>query len=215
MLYYMTEICILKLPSAPLMNQKSFNIETIRNYHQDITDLKNKYHEKQWKYKNTNGKLLHASTGASFVGVISGISTTETAFTVVGIPISASLGVVSTVSTCFGGIPLLTPKKYKKKLLKYYELILDKITISLATFKALISVSLNDDSTIDAKEFQKLQTLYLQVMAEVRNVDRKMKVQTEENFGRNKKSRKRHGTKIVGLSFCVLFNSLYYKNNGE
>ena len=35
---------------------------------------------------------------------------------------------------------------------------------------------------IDAKELHKLQTLYLQVMEDVRNVDRKMEVQTEENF---------------------------------
>ena len=39
-----------RLPSAPLMSQESFNIETIRKYHKDIMDLKNKYHEKQWKY---------------------------------------------------------------------------------------------------------------------------------------------------------------------
>ena len=76
---------------------------------------------------------------------------------------------------------MLTSKKYKKKLLKCYKLI-GKITSSLATFEALISLSLNDDSVIDAKEFHELQTLYLQVMADVRNVDRKVKVQTEENF---------------------------------
>ena len=52
------------------MSQESFNIETIRKYHTDITDLKNKYHEKQWKYKSSCNKLLHASTGASSVGVI-------------------------------------------------------------------------------------------------------------------------------------------------
>ena len=40
-----------KLPSAPSMSQESFNIETIRKYYQDITDLKSKYNEKQWKYK--------------------------------------------------------------------------------------------------------------------------------------------------------------------
>ena len=81
-------------------------------------DLKNKYHKKQQKYINAYNKLLHASTGASSVGVISGISTIGTAFTVVGIPISASLGVVTTVSACVGGILLLTSKKYKKNLLK-------------------------------------------------------------------------------------------------
>ena len=80
-----------------------------------------------------------------------------------------------------GACLLLTSKKYKKKLLKCYEL-LDKITASLATFETLISLSIDDGSVIDAKEFHKLQTLYLQLMTHVRNIDPKMKVQTEENF---------------------------------
>ena len=170
-----------KSPSAPLMSQESFNIETIRKYYQDIADLRNKYHENQWKYKISYNKLLHASTGASCFGVVSGVSTIGTAFTVVGLPISASLGVVSTVSTCVGGILLLFSKTYKKKILKCYEL-LDRITSSLATFEVLISLSRNDGRVIDAKEFHKLQTLYSQLMTYVRNTDRKMKVQTEENF---------------------------------
>ena len=77
---------------------------------------------------------------------------------------------------------MLTSKKYKKKLLKCYDL-LDKITSSLATFEVLISLlSIDDGSVIDAKEFHKLQTLYLQLMTHVRNIDRKMKVETEQNF---------------------------------
>ena len=36
-----------KLPSAALISQESFNIETIRKYNQDITGLKNKYDGKQ------------------------------------------------------------------------------------------------------------------------------------------------------------------------
>ena len=47
-----------------------------------------------------------------------------------------------------------------------------------------MSLSIDDDSVIDAKEFHKLQTLYLHLMTHVRNKDRKMKVQTEENFKR-------------------------------
>ena len=145
--------------------------------------------------------MLHASTGLSSCSVISGIST-------------ASSGVVGTVSTSVGGILLLISKK---KLLKCCELT-DKITSSLVTSEVLISVSLNNDSVIDAKEFHKLQTLYLQVMTDVRNVDRKTKTQTEENFQKTildeiMNLRKRHGTKIAGFSFCKLFNCLYYKNN--
>ena len=170
-----------QLLTAPQISQESFNIEMVRKYYQDIVNLKEKYTEKQQKYKNAYNGLLHASRGASSVGVVSGVSTTGTAFTVVGLPISTSLGVVSTVSTCVGACLLLTSKKYKKKLLKCYDL-LDKITTSLATFEVLISLSTDDGTVIDAKEFHKLQTLYLQLMTYVRNIDRKKKVQTEENF---------------------------------
>ena len=163
------------------MNQESFNIEMVRKYYQDIATLKEKYNGKQRKYRNAYNKLLHLSTGASAVGVVSGILTIGTAFTIVGLPISASLGIVSTVSTCVGACLLLTSKKYKKKLLKCYEL-LDKITSSSATFEVLISLSVDDGTVIDAKEFYKLQTLYIQLMTYVRNIDRKMKVQTEESF---------------------------------
>ena len=163
----------------PLISQESFNIEMVRKYYQDIANLKEQYAEKQRKYKNAYNRLLHASTGASSVALVSGVSTIGTSVTIVGFPISASLAIVSTVSTCVGACLLLTSKKYKKKLLKCYEL-LDKIATSLATFETLISLSIDDDSVIDAKEFHKLQTLYLQLMAHIRNM--KMKVQTEENF---------------------------------
>ena len=171
-----------QLPTAPSMSQESFNIEIVRKYYQDIANLKEKYTEKQWKYKNAYNRLLHASTGASSVALASGVSTIGTSVTFVGLPISASLAIVSTVSTCVGARLLLTSKKYKKKLLKCYKL-LDKITTSLATLETLISLSVDDNSVIDATEFHRLQTLYLQLMKQVsRNVDRKMKVQTEENF---------------------------------
>ena len=172
-----------QLLTAPLISQESFNIEIaiVRKYYQDIANLKEQYTGKQRKYKNAYNRLLHASTDASSVALVSGVSTIGTSVTIVGFPISASLAIVSTVSTCVGACLLLTSKKYKKKLLKCYEM-LDKITTSLATFETLISLSIDDDSVIDAKEFHKLQTLYLQLMEHVRNIDRKMKVQTEENF---------------------------------
>ena len=113
---------------------------------------------------------------------------------------------------------MLTSKKCKKKLLKCYKL-LDKITNSLATFEVLISLSLNDGTVIDAKEFHKLQSLYLQLMTYVRNIDRKMKVQTEENFQKAimneiNNLKKSSGTKVVGVRFCMLFNCLYCKIDG-
>ena len=170
-----------QLPTVPPISQESFNIEMVRKYYQDIANLKERYTEKQRKYKNAYNRLLHASTSASSVALASGISTIGTSVTIVGFLISASLAIVSTISTCVGACLLITSKKYKKKLLKCYEL-LDKITTTLATYETLISISIDDGSVIDAKEFHKLQTLYLQLMAHVRNIDRKMKVETEQNF---------------------------------
>ena len=158
-----------QLLTVPSMSQESFNIEMVRKYYQDIANLKEKYIEKQRKYRNAYNRLLHASTGASTVGVISDVSTIGTAFTIVGLPISVSLGIVNTFSTCVGSCLLLTSRKYKKKLLKCYEL-LDKITSSLANFEVLISLSIDDGTVIDAKVFHKLQTLYLQLMTLVRNI---------------------------------------------
>ena len=74
-----------KLPSAPSIGQESSNIETIMKYYQDIADVKNKYDEKQRKYKFAYNKLLNKSTAASSVGVVSGVSSSGTAFIVVGL----------------------------------------------------------------------------------------------------------------------------------
>ena len=70
-----------EIASAPSISQESFNVETIRKYYQEITDLKNKYDEKQRKYKNAHNKLLNTSTAASSVGVVSCVSSIRTAFT--------------------------------------------------------------------------------------------------------------------------------------
>ena len=91
-----------QLPTAPPMSQESFNIEMVRKYYQDIENLKDKYTGKQRKYKNAYNKLLHASTGASTVALASGVSTIGTSVTIVGIPISASLAIVSTVFNLCG-----------------------------------------------------------------------------------------------------------------
>ena len=73
----------LSMSTAPPMNQESFNIEMVRKYYQEIANLKEKYTEKQRKYKNAYNRLLHASTGASSVALASGVSTIGTSVTIV------------------------------------------------------------------------------------------------------------------------------------
>ena len=84
-----------QLPTAPSISQESFNIEMVRKYYQDIVNLKEKYTEKQRKYKNAYNRLLHASTGASSVALASGVSSIGTPVTIVGLPISSSLAIVT------------------------------------------------------------------------------------------------------------------------
>ena len=67
-----------QLPTVPPMDRESFNIEMVRKYYKDIANLKEKYTEKQRKYKNAYNRLLHASTGASSVALVSGVSTAGT-----------------------------------------------------------------------------------------------------------------------------------------
>ena len=69
----MTENFYPQLPTAPSINHESFNIEMVRKNYQDIANLKEKYNGKQRKYKNAYNRLLHASTGASTVGIVSGV----------------------------------------------------------------------------------------------------------------------------------------------
>ena len=99
-----------QLPTAPPMNQESFNIEMVRKFYQDIVNLKEKYTEKQRKYKNAYNRLLHASTGASSVALVSGVSTIGISVTIVGLPISASLA---------SDLCSLPHDKFKKKTYKY------------------------------------------------------------------------------------------------
>ena len=46
MLYIYARNLYPQLPTAASMSQKSFNIETVRKYYQDIANLKEKYNEK-------------------------------------------------------------------------------------------------------------------------------------------------------------------------
>ena len=74
-----------QLPTVPLISQESFDIEMVRKYYQDIANLKEQSTEKQRKYKNAYNRLPHASTGASSVALVSGVSTIRTSVIELGI----------------------------------------------------------------------------------------------------------------------------------
>ena len=69
------------------------------------------------------------------------------------------------------------------------------------------------------KNFTSYRPLYLQLMTHVRNIDRKMKGQTEESFQKTimdeSNNLKNLWSKNSWLySTCILFNCLYYKKDG-
>ena len=82
MLYiYITEKLYPTLPTAPSMNyQESFHNNTVRKYYQEIIDLRDKYQNKQKRYKIIYNRLLHTSIGASSVGTASGVSAVGTSY---------------------------------------------------------------------------------------------------------------------------------------
>ena len=74
------------------------------------------------------------------------------------------------------------------------------MTSSLATFKVLISQCLNDGTVIDAKEFHRLQKY------RSKNESPNGRKLSKNYHGRNTEFKKTTGTKIIGVSLCVLFN---------
>ena len=48
-----------QLLTVPSISQENFNIDMARKYYQDIANLKEKYNEKQRKYRNAYNRLLH------------------------------------------------------------------------------------------------------------------------------------------------------------
>ena len=95
--------------------------------------------------------------------------------TFVGIPVSISLGAASMTGAIASGIISVLSKKYQKKLKKVTRLI-DIITPALVVFERVISSELKD-GIIDEEEFNTLQTLHLETLNELIDVDHRMEAE--------------------------------------
>ena len=85
---------------------------------------------------------------------------------------SAALGVASMTGVIASGIISVLTKKYQKKLKKVTKLI-DIITPALVVFERVISGALKD-GIIDEEEFNTLQTLHLETLNELMDVNCRM-----------------------------------------
>ena len=137
--------------------------------------LKNKeqmFKQKYEKYTKILNRLTWLHACSSGISIATGISSATTFATLVGLPVSISLGAASLTGAIAGGIISTLTKKYQKKLKKVIRLI-DIVTPALVIFERVISGALKN-GVIDEEEFNTLQTLHLETLNELTGVDHRM-----------------------------------------
>ena len=105
-----------------------------------------------------------------------GISSAVKFSTLIGLPVSISLGVISLAGASVSEVATVLTSKYQKKLTKVTKLV-DIATSAIAVFEMSISNALNNDD-IDEREFGILQDLHLKVSNELANVNCKIESET-------------------------------------
>ena len=154
---------------------------TLKKYYDELINLRNKYERKLEKHSKKRERLSNASTTTSIISILMGASAVGSSFTVVGLPLGSALTGISILSTGASSVLTVYSKKYNKKIAKTMEL-LNRLTTSIGKFELLISKSLTDGFVIDSNEFSKLQSMYFEVMNNIKNRDHKMKTAIEENY---------------------------------
>ena len=112
---------------------------------------------------------------SSGISVATGISIVATFATFIGLPVSISFGGASLTGANASGIISMLTKKYQKKLKKVTKLI-DIVTPALVVFERVISGALKD-GVVDEEEFDTLQTLHLETLNELTDVDCRMEAE--------------------------------------
>ena len=112
---------------------------------------------------------------SSGISEANGISSVATFATLVGLPVSISLGAASLTGAIASGIISTLTKKYQKKLKKVTRLI-DIIMWATVVFERVISGALKD-GVIDEEEFNMFQTLHLETLNELTGVDHRMEAE--------------------------------------
>ena len=133
------------------------------------------FKQKYEKYNKILNQLTWFIACSSGISIATGISSVATFATLVGLPVSISLGAASLTGAIASGIISTPTKKYKKKLKKVTHLI-DIVTRATVVFERVISGALKD-GIIDEEEFNMLQTLHLETLNELTGVDRRMEAE--------------------------------------
>ena len=133
------------------------------------------FKQKYEKYNKILNRLTWLNACSSGISVATGISSVATFVTFIGLPVSMALAAASLTGAFASRIISTLTKKYQKKLKKVTCLI-DIITWATVIFDRVISVALKD-SIIDEEEFNTLQTLHLETLNELMDVDHRMEAE--------------------------------------
>ena len=163
-------------PLAPPENpQVAYHLSIIQAKMEGLKNKEQMFKQKYEKYTKILNRLTWLNACSSRISVATGISSVATFATFVGIQVSMLLGVASMTGVIASGIISVLAKKYQKKLKKVTKLI-DIITPVLAVFERAISDALKD-GIIDEEVFNTLQTLHLETLNELMDVDCRIEVE--------------------------------------
>ena len=160
------------LPENP---QVGYHLNVVQAKRRGLIAKEQIFKKRYKKYNKILNRLTWLNACSSGISIATGISTTATFGTFIGIPVSTVLGAASMTGAIAGGIISTPMKKYQQKLKKVTKLI-DIIFPALVVFQRVVSGALKN-GIIDEEEFNKLQTLHLEILNELTGVDRRMEAE--------------------------------------
>ena len=154
------------LPSAPPENPLS----VIQAKMQGLKNKEQMFKQKYEKYTKILNRLTWLNACSSGISVATGISSVATFATFVRLPLSTSM-----TEVIASGIISVLAKKYQKKLKKVTRLI-NIVAPALVVFERVISGALKN-GIIDEEKCNTLQTLHLETLNELTDVDCRMEAE--------------------------------------
>ena len=157
-------------PSAPPENpQVAYHLSVIQAKMQGFKNKEQMFKKKYEKYTKILNRLTWLNACSNGISIATGISSVATFATLVGLPVSISLGAASLTGVIASRIISMLTKKYQNKLKKVTHLI-DIVMQATVVFDRVISVALKD-GIIHEEEFNTFQTLHLETLNKLTGVN--------------------------------------------
>ena len=171
-----------RVPSAPEDSdgQSNYNATTINSQLDELQKMRKKFEKKYKRYKKVTNRINMISLSSNFVTTASGLGALATGVTIVGLPVSATLGAIAIGGSFITVGASVLSARYDKKMTKVMNQ-LALITTTLAIFERGISRALADDK-IDSTEFESLQNSYYETLDKISQTDKKMEAEARAQF---------------------------------